>query len=91
MAAPDDGGFRAGLAALPAGYTKGHFDGRPYGVTVKISDDGRRRWLYAEELGGTDFVSANVFLIDATRMLLKPCEMAEDKVVDFVLGFRPAA
>ncbi|MCE7026738.1 hypothetical protein [Jiella avicenniae] len=83
-----DGRFRTALAALPAGYTVGHHEGRPYGLTVKASVDRCRLWLYAEELGGPDFVSANVFFLGDGRLLLKPCEMPEEKVVDFVLGFR---
>ncbi len=30
------------------------FSGRPWGVTTKRSPDGRRIWLYGEELGGTE-------------------------------------
>lgn len=89
-AAPDEATFAARLAAMRPGYREGLHDGRRYGATLKVSADGRRRWLYAEELGGTDFVSANVFMLDGARVLLKPCEMPEEKVVAFVLGFVPA-
>ena len=88
-AVPDDESFAARLDAMVPGYHEGHYDGRRFGVTLKVSADGRRRWLYAEELGGTDFVSANVFLLGGGRVLLKPCEMTEEKVVAFVLGFVP--
>ena len=30
------------------------FQGRPWGSIVKRSADGKRIWLYGEELGGTD-------------------------------------
>lgn len=83
--------FWAAWAALPKGYTEGRYDGRRYGATLRVSSDGRRRWLYAEELGGTDFVSANVFVLSGGRPVVKPCEMAEEKVVAFVVGFRPDA
>jgi hypothetical protein len=87
---PDDlAPFVAGLDALPSGYGEGLFEGRRYGVTVRISEDGRRRWLFGEALGGTDRVSCNLYRLENGRWLLKPCEMARDKVVDFVLGFRP--
>ena len=86
-AVPDDETFAARLDAMSPGYHEGLYDRRRYGVTLKVSADGRRRWLYAEELGGTDFVSANVFLLGGGRVLLKPCEMPQEKVVAFVQGF----
>ena len=42
--------------------------------------------LFAEELGGADRVSFNLYFLDGKPPLLKPCEMPQDKVVDFVLG-----
>ncbi len=84
-----DDRIRAAWAALPPGYTQGRYEGRRYGLTVTVSDDGRRWWLFAEELGGTDVVSANLFVLNGDRTILKPCEMPEAKVKDFILGFRP--
>ncbi len=78
------------LAELPDGYMEGRFQGRPWGVTVKRSADGKRIWLYGEELGGTDVVSFNLYVLAGARLALKPCEMSSSKVVDFVLGFKPA-
>ena len=75
------------LSRIPAGYSEGHFDARRYGVTQSSSADGKRTWLFGEELGGDNRISCNVYLIGA-RAILKPCEMPEDKVIDFVLGFR---
>ena len=43
--------------------------------------------FYAEELGGNDFVSFNIFLTKK-KPLLKPCEMSAKKVIDFILQFR---
>ncbi|MEJ2467484.1 MAG: hypothetical protein P8Y65_03460 [Campylobacterales bacterium] len=43
--------------------------------------------LYAEELGGNDFVSLNYYETDAAP-LLKPCEMPEQKVIAFIEGVR---
>ena len=45
--------------------------------------NGRLIKFYAEELGGNDFVSLNVYRTGA-GVLLKPCEMAERKVTDFI-------
>ncbi|WP_105403633.1 MULTISPECIES: hypothetical protein [Neorhizobium] len=44
--------FEDALAKIPDGYVDGHFGNRPWGVTVKRSEDGKRTWLYGEELGG---------------------------------------
>ena len=79
--------FEAALSRLPDGYVGGNFGGRAWGVTVKRSQDGKRIWLYGEELGGTDIVSFNLYRL-GSRPMLKPCEMSSAKVVDFVLGFQ---
>ncbi|ONH84783.1 hypothetical protein WDZ11_02855 [Roseomonas mucosa] len=80
--------FLAGLGRLPKGYSEGNHAGRRYGVTLASSGDGRRRWLYAEELGGNGRISCNIYLDREGKALLRPCEMPLGKVIDFVLGFR---
>ncbi|WP_183872524.1 hypothetical protein [Rhizobium sp. BK491] len=82
--------FEHALAKLSDGYSEGRFQDRPWGVTVKRSPEGKRVWLYGEELGGTDVVSFNLYVLSGASLTLKPCEMSSSKVVDFVLGFRPA-
>lgn len=79
--------FEHALSRLPDGYVGGRFAGRPWGVTTKRSADGRRIWLYGEELGGTDIVSFNLYRLSTDGMVLKPCEMSSAKVIDFVIGF----
>lgn len=81
--------FEHALAKLAGGYSEGRVQNRPWGVTVKRSADGKRIWLYGEELGGTDVVSFNLYVLSGASLALKPCEMSSSKVVDFVLGFRP--
>ncbi|MBB6485889.1 hypothetical protein [Rhizobium lusitanum] len=81
--------FERALAQLPDGYTEGYFQGRPWGATVKRSADGKRLWLYGEELGATDIVSFNLYFLSDEKAVLKPCEMSSAKVLDFVLGFSP--
>ena len=78
--------FLAALEGLPTGYFKAQFDGAPYGVTVERLAGGRQVKLYAEALGGRDHVSFNLYLPRSGKVLLKPCEMPEAKVVAFVLG-----
>ncbi|HIP52007.1 MAG TPA: peptide methionine sulfoxide reductase [Campylobacterales bacterium] len=41
--------------------------------------------IYAEELGGNDIVSGNYYPTMKGGML-KPCEMSDAKVIDFVLN-----
>lgn len=81
--------FDLALAKLPDGYIEGRFADRLWGATVKRSTDGKRTWLYAEELGGSDIVSFNLYSLSASGLALKPCEMSSAKVIDFVLGFEP--
>lgn len=59
-------------------------------MTVKRSEDGKRTWLYGEELGGTDIVSFNFYRLIRSGPMLKPCEMSSATVVEFVLGFEPS-
>jgi hypothetical protein len=79
----------ARLAAIPVGYGEGVFAGRRWGVTSAVSDDGRRRWLYGEELGGPGRVSFNLYRLAGGRMALRPCEMSATWVKQFVLGYQP--
>ncbi|MEH7911817.1 hypothetical protein V7798_32175 [Rhizobium laguerreae] len=82
--------FEDALAKLPDGYVDGYFGNRSWGVTVKRSQDGKRTWLYGEELGGTDIVSFNLYRLAGRGSALNPCEMSSAKVIEFVLGFEPS-
>lgn len=73
------------IRALPEGHSVGVYRGRAYGITRSTFNGGRSFKVYAEELGGSDFVSLNYYCTRG-RDLLKPCEMPEQKVVDFLLG-----
>lgn len=81
--------FSERLALLPVGYSEGHYQQRRYGTTLKVSEDGRRVQLYARELGGRDFISFNLFRLHSGETQLRPCEMADQKVVAFVDGYIP--
>ena len=72
---------------LPPGHRDVMFKGRRYGMTVSVSPDGKRRKLYAEERGGNDHISFNLYLMNGKAPLLKPCEMPIEKVIEFVLDF----
>lgn len=76
------------LAAWPAGYCEGVFEGRRWGATVTRKPEGAGLTLFARELGGADFVSANFYRL-AAGAAARPCEMPLDKVARFVTGFSP--
>jgi hypothetical protein len=81
----------ARLLALPPGHSEGLFQGRRWGITRTSSPDGRRHWLFAEELGGPARVSCNLYRLGPVRLALRPCEMPEEDVVAFLLGVQPAS
>ena len=57
------------------------YRGRRYGLTRRTHGDGRIVTIYAEELGGTDVVSANIYRVSSGDML-RACEMPDAKVLD---------
>jgi hypothetical protein len=74
---------------VPEGWSAVVYDGRRYGVTRTVRLGGRQQSVYAEELGGTDVVSANLYLPDAGDEAFRPCEMPAAKVVAFLAGLQP--
>ncbi|GLS88762.1 hypothetical protein GCM10010873_37360 [Cypionkella aquatica] len=77
--------FRAALDLIPEGYSEGLYHGRRWRMEKTTHAAGRSVKFYARDLGGTDFVSLNLYHL-ASGDVLKPCEMAEAKVRDFILG-----
>ena len=73
------------LTALQEGTYRVHYLGRGYMLTKQTLLDGRLVKIYAYELGGNDVVSGN-FYPTIRQGTLKPCEMSERKVIDFILG-----
>ncbi len=71
------------IERFPVGWSQALFGGRRYGVTVSEQVGGRSRKIYAEELGGRDVISANIYLVD-DQEVLRPCEMSSSKVLEFV-------
>lgn len=70
---------------LPEGWSEVAYGGRRWGLTKITRTGGRSSSVYAEELGGTDVVSANVYRTGSGDVL-KPCEMPAAKVLDFLTG-----
>jgi hypothetical protein len=77
------------LSGWPLGYFTATCAGRRYGVTRTVLSAGRSMKLWAEELGGNDRISLNIYAPPSGDPTLKPCEMPIDKVTAFVLGARP--
>lgn len=68
---------------LPDGYSEGLYQERKYGITKSTFNNGKSSKVFAQELGGRNFISLN-FYRTSQKDLLKPCEMPEAKVLDFL-------
>lgn len=68
---------------LPEGYSEGLYNGAKYGITKTTFTRGHSFKIYAEELGGNDLISLNYYITSQNEWL-KPCEMPEAKVIDFL-------
>ena len=71
------------IQILPIGYSEVIYQDRKYGVTRTDFNNGKSIKLYAEALGGNDFISLNYY-ITSKENLLKPCEMPKEKVIHFL-------
>ena len=75
--------IRNRLHRFPIGYSEVFYKNKKYGVTRTDYNLGKSIKLYAEELGGNDFISLNYYST-AKGEFLKPCEMPEQKVISFL-------
>jgi hypothetical protein len=73
------------LDGVPDGWSVAVYAGRRYGVTKTPHAGGRSVSVYAEELGGPDVISANLYLTGAGEAF-RPCEMPAEKVLAFLRG-----
>ncbi len=71
------------IEKIPIGASEIQIDGKKYLVSRKDFNQGKSTKVYAEELGGSDFISFN-FYKTAKGDRLKPCEMPVQKVLDFL-------
>ncbi|WP_420585241.1 hypothetical protein [Ruegeria sp.] len=81
--------FLTAFFAIPTGTCTGQSNGRKYVVSRTNLAGGKSHKLVAHELGGGDYISLNLYLTRDSGALLRPCEMAEKKVVEFVTAFKP--
>lgn len=79
--------FYTNLLALPNGANDVRYLGKRYLLRKETLLEGKLLKLYAEELGGNNIVSGNYYSTIKGGML-KPCEMSDAKVIDFVLHAR---
>lgn len=73
----------ARIRQLPEGYSEGVYKHARYGITRQTFNQGRSYKVFARELGGKNFISLN-FYVQGEKLWLKPCEMSEQKVADFL-------
>jgi hypothetical protein len=69
------------------GYSEIIYQGKKYGVSLSEYNKGQSLKLYAKELAGNDFISLNYYITNDEE-LLKPCEMPEEKVIDFLNNYK---
>jgi len=77
--------FYKKLQQLPDGANDGFYREKRYLLRKETLLDGRLIKLYAKELGGNDIVSGNYYPT-IKGGVLKPCEMSDAKVIEFVLS-----
>ena len=71
------------IKQFPRGYSYATFNGKKYGITRTDFNYGKSFKIFAQELGGNDFISMNYY-ITSTSESLKPCEMPKQKVIHFL-------
>ncbi|PHN06047.1 peptide methionine sulfoxide reductase [Flavilitoribacter nigricans] len=75
------------IREIPTGYSEVVYRERRYSLTRENLAGGKSIKVFARELGGTDFISFNYYLT-SDHTYLKPCEMPERKVLDFLSHMR---
>ncbi|MCK0191016.1 peptide methionine sulfoxide reductase [Arenibacter sp. F20364] len=71
------------IKAIPLGYSSVLFRNKKYALTRTDFNKGKSIKIYAEELGGNDFISFNFYHSEKVEKL-NPCEMTAEKVIDFL-------
>jgi peptide-methionine (S)-S-oxide reductase len=71
------------IKAFPLGYSTVLFQNKKYALTRTDFNGGKSIKIYAEELGGNDFISFNFYISEKAEKL-KPCEMPAEKIIDFI-------
>ena len=74
------------IRQLPVGYSEVRYKNKKYGVTRTDFNDGLSHKVFAQELGGKDFISLNYYMTQKGENL-KPCEIPKKKVIDFLNSY----
>ena len=78
--------FQKRIISLSDGSYDVLYKQRRYLLSKQTLLGGKLIKLYAKELGGNDFISLNYYVTIGSGGLLKPCEMPQEKVMEFVLN-----
>ena len=78
--------IKAKILEIPLGYSEALYEGKKYGLSRSDFNGGKSIKVFAEELGGKDFISFNYYLTSGENQL-KPCEMPTEKVRHFLFHF----
>ena len=70
-----------------AGVTHGESNGRRYMVDKSVYSNGRAIKFVAKELGGADYISANLYDLRSGPQIY-PCKMPLEKVLGFLRDLR---
>lgn len=71
------------IGAIPEGWSRAQIAGQSWGVTRTTRAGGRAISFDAERLGDTEQLGANVW-ITSEGAVLRPCEVPEEKVMQFL-------
>ncbi len=72
---------------IPEGYSEVRYNNKKYSIVKETFNDQKSFKIYAEELGGQDFISLNYYRT-LSKDLLKPCEMPKEKVIHFLNNYQ---
>jgi len=76
-------GFHKKIMAFPDGAYDVYYGSRRYLMRKESRLSGKLVKVYAQELGGNNFISLNYYP-ETAEGLLKPCEMSDEKVIAFI-------
>ena len=79
--------FHNRLIELKDGSYDVFYQDKRYLLSKQTELKGKLIKVYAKELGDNDFISLNYYT-SIGKGLLKPCEMLEEKVINFILGLK---
>ncbi len=73
---------------IPEEYSEVQYNHKKYSIVKETFNNGQSYKIYAEELGGKDFISLNYYRMSHENVL-KPCEMPKEKVIHFLNNYQP--